>query len=183
MPKVLVLFQSPHPEVAALADAARDGARRVRFAEVDVRRAATSQDAGASPRHRGLEHADDLGTYDGVIVVLSGDGADDPALVAAIGASAGSLRDKVGSVLSASAGGARAEGTWAALRAMANREMILVPAPSEAGSDLAESARRIGQRVAETVGWVTHARSHHQHDHHHHDQHDHQHHDQHGHQH
>jgi hypothetical protein len=60
---------------------------------------------------------------------------------------------------------------------MADRGMILVPAPFDDASEPAEAARRLGTRVAEVVGWVTHARSHvaHSHEqpahghHHHHD--------------
>jgi hypothetical protein len=47
--------------------------------------------------------------------------------------------------------------------------MILVPAPfaDENAADQ-ESTRGLGKRVAEVIGWVTHARSHQHHDHHHH---------------
>jgi hypothetical protein len=55
--------------------------------------------------------------------------------------------------------------------------MILVPAPfADEGAANAESARRLGTRVAEVVGWVTHARSHHHHEHSHHGEQSHHHH-------
>ena len=38
MPKLLVLFQSRRPDVVRLAETVAEGARSVRFAEVDLRR-------------------------------------------------------------------------------------------------------------------------------------------------
>jgi hypothetical protein len=50
---------------------------------------------------------------------------------------------------------------------MADRGMILVPLPfSDEDGSSADACRRMGKRVAEVVGWVTHARSHHHHHHH-----------------
>jgi hypothetical protein len=53
--------------------------------------------------------------------------------------------------------------------------MILVPAPFD-DHEPGESARRAGTRVAEVIGWVTHARSHHHHGQHTHDEQSHHHH-------
>ena len=47
MPKLLVLFQSRSPEVVRLAEAVAEGARSVRFAEVDLRRLPIADDADA----------------------------------------------------------------------------------------------------------------------------------------
>jgi len=46
---------------------------------------------------------------------------------------------------------------------LADRGMILVPPASTVPEDVLESAREQGKRVAQVVGWVTHARSHHHH--------------------
>jgi hypothetical protein len=43
--------------------------------------------------------------------------------------------------------------------------MILVPLPFSGDGD-ADALRQMGKKVAEVVGWVTHARSHHHHHHH-----------------
>jgi NAD(P)H dehydrogenase (quinone) len=160
MPKLLVLFDSRSEDVTQLADAVAEGARSVRFAEVDVRRIEESSAATASPaRHRALETADALAAYDGIIV----DAAAAP--LDPLASATTSLVNKVGSAFTTSqAGGGRREALWSILTPMADRGMILVPPPvSESPADELESARQLGKRVAEVVGWVTHARSHHHH--------------------
>ena len=184
MPKLLVLFHSRSPDVLALADAAVEGARSVRFAEVDLRRleapdpnphAAAPDAVGRS--HRTLAHGDDLATYDGLILVLPGEGDGAAIVTAALEAAGGSLANRVGSVVTAAMGEGRNAVLWAALTPMADRGMILVPAPFADGeAPTAESARRTGKRVAEVISWVTHARSHHHHEPHQHDHHSHHHH-------
>ena len=179
MPKLLVLFHSRSSAVLALAEAAAEGARSVRFAEVDLRRLEASDPDPLAPApdpagrsHRTLEHADDLATYDGLIFAMSGEGDGAAPLTAALGAAGGSMANRVGSVLTAATGEGRGAMLWAALTPMADRGMILVPAPfTEGGAASAESARRTGKRVAEVIAWVTHARSHHHHEPHHHDHH------------
>jgi hypothetical protein len=124
--------------------------------------------------HRTLEHVDEIAAYDGLILGVDGAsgatvGAD--ALVRALSAFHGTLMNKVGSALTPGWGPERRAILWSVLTTMADRGMILVPAPFEDEAEAAaESARRVGKRVAEVVGWVTHARSHHHHDHHHHDE-------------
>lgn len=166
MPKLLVLFQSPSPDVVRLADAAAEGARRVRFAEVDLRRLTTA-DAMAHETSgrasRSLEHLDDIGAYDGLILVVDRGAEAGAALVRALGAYDGSLENKVGCVLSAAVGGDRHAELWSVLTPLADRGMILVPAPFDEREPDGEAARRAGTRVAEVIGWVTHARSHHHH--------------------
>jgi hypothetical protein len=167
MPKLLVLFHSHSPDVVRLADAAVEGARRVRFAEVDLRRLATLDadvHLAAERGSRPLEHVDDIATYDGLILV-AGQGADAGApLTRALETFNGSLVDKVGSALSSTTGSDRHAVLWSVLTPMAERGMILVPAPFDDHETADESARRAGTRVAEVIGWVTHARSHHHHD-------------------
>jgi hypothetical protein len=176
MPKLLVLFQSRSADVVHLAEAAAEGARSVRFAEVDLRIFPTADDShagmGAAVRaHRPLEQLQNLASYDGLILVVGSDPDAGDALVQALGSFTGSLVNKVGAVLTpATTGAARRAVLWSVLSPMADRGMILVPAAfttEHAGDDAA--VRDLGKRVAEVIGWVTHARSHHQHDHHHHD--------------
>ena len=169
MPKLLVLFQSRQPDVVELAEAAMEGARRVRFAEADLRRlpsadegtTASQTDASGRRQHRALEHVDGLTAYDGLILVASTASEASAALAQTVGALGTALADKVGSALTPVAGADRSEVLWAALTPMANSGMILVPAPFDDASDQVEAARRLGTRIAEVIGWVTHARSHH----------------------
>ena len=139
----------------------------MRFAEVDVRRLPTtdgahdSAPAAAGRAHHLLRDADDIGQYDGLILAAEGKGE---ALVQTLGAFSGSLTNKVGAVITPAAGTDRRTVLWSVLGAMADRGMILVPAPfdmEDAASD--ETTRKAGKRVAEVIGWVTHARSHHHH--------------------
>ena len=162
MPKLLVLFHAHSAELAPLVDAVADGARGVRFAEVDVR----SLGGRAMPMsRRPLERIEDLASYDGIIVgVASGAAAN--GIVESLAGFDGSLADKVGSAFTAESGAGRAAALWSALSPMADRGMILVPLPFADGRESeTDACRRMGKRVAEVVGWVTHARSHHHHHH------------------
>lgn len=158
MPKTLVLLLSDHPAVAARARRVADGARAVRFAEVDVRR------AGDPP---GVLTAAD---YDALVVgVAPGPGAEE--VDAALRAFAGShaMADAVGAAFAAGEhdgdGPSAADAAcWAALRALAGLGLLLVPpmpvGAGGTGEDGDEAARRLGRRVATVAGWVRHARSH-----------------------
>jgi NAD(P)H dehydrogenase (quinone) len=182
MPKLLVLFQSRSPDVVHLAETVAAGARSVRFAEVDLRRFPITDDANdvtietGARTHRPLEHVDDVGAYDGLILAVgsASDGAG--ALLRAIAAFGGSLENKVGAALTSATGTDRRTVLWSVLGPMADRGMILLPAPFTEGASDDDATRRLGRRVAEVVGWVTHARSHHQHEHHPHDHQSHHHH-------
>jgi NAD(P)H dehydrogenase (quinone) len=180
MPKLLVLFQSRSPDVTALAEAVVEGARSVRFAEVDLRRLAVSDEDPHLPdtsgrSHRALERVEEIAAYDGLVLALSGDGDRGTTLTNAFESLGGSLVNKVGAAVTTAEGAGRSAVLWSALTPMADRGMILVPMPFAEPTEAA-SARRLGKRVAEVIGWVTHARSHHHHDHHHGDQHTHDHH-------
>jgi hypothetical protein len=183
MPKILVLFQSRRRDVVHLVETAAAGARSVRFAEVDVRRLAIN-DANAvtvdssGRAHRALGQVDEVGAYDGLILALEPEVDAADALIRAIGTFGGSLTNKVGSVLTPATGTDRRSVLWSALGSMAERGMILVPAPfaDESAAGAETTSERLGKRVAEVVGWVTHARSHHHHEHSHHDQESHHHH-------
>jgi NAD(P)H dehydrogenase (quinone) len=160
MPKLLVLFEADSDDIARMADAVADGARRVRFAEVDVRRVAGTESATRA-RYKPLESADALAEYDGILLGAHG-GEEDG--VHGVLTTPASLVNKVGSVFTAAPGPARRGILLTALAPMADRGMILVPPPlGTVDGDELELARALGQRVAEVVGWVTHARSHHHH--------------------
>src|SRR5215210_57714 len=104
MPKLLVLFQSRRPDVVGLAEAAVEGARRVRFTEVDLRRLADTDDASTSAstdampqrNHRTLA-PDDLTAYDGLIVAVADGTEASVTLSRTMGALGTSLTNKVGS--------------------------------------------------------------------------------------
>jgi hypothetical protein len=160
MPKLLVLVPARSVELAPLADAVAEGARSVRFAEVDVRSVGDADDAPT--RYKPL---DDLGAYHGIIAGVAAGEGERQGLLGRLASFDGSLTDKVGSAFTAQSGD-RAAVLWSALSPMADRGMILVPLPSSEGGDSdLDACRRIGKRVAEVVGWVTHAKSHHHHHH------------------
>jgi len=165
MPKLLVLVPARSAELAPLADAVLEGARSVRFAEVDVRSFGDGGDGGAS--YRPLAGIEDLTTYDGIIVGVPAGDVEGQSLPKTLARFDGSLANKVGSAFTTASGAGRAAVLWSALAPMADREMILVPIPfsAESGAN-ADACRQMGKRVAEVVGWVTHARSHHHHHHH-----------------
>lgn len=203
MPKLLVLFHSRTGNTARIADAVAEGARGVRFAEVDLRRVddlppsgAVNGDtgsndarAGMASRYRTLERADALAGYDAIIL---GSPARDGVMSAELKHVLDQTEplwasrvfiNKVGSAFtSAGAGQGGSESTIASMLAPLTRlGMILVPpgyplpvsmqqpSPSADADGLAMHseehalavARHLGKRVAEVVGWVTHARSHH----------------------
>jgi hypothetical protein len=165
MPKLLVLFQSSDADVVRLAEAAAEGARSVRFAEVDLRQLPGADDAaGTAPAstgrtHHRLQDIDAIGQYDGVVLAVGRNGE---GVLRALDGFGGALANKVGSVVTPARGDERRTILWTVLAPMADRGMILVPAPftdESAGGD--EPVRALGKRVAEVIGWVTHARSHH----------------------
>lgn len=162
MPKLLVVFPAHSTQLAPLADAVVEGARSVRFAEVDVRTFGEGGDAAAS--RKPLAAIDDLTSYDGLIVGVPAGDVEGQSLRDTLARFGGSLADKVGSTFTTGSGAGRAAVLWSALSPMADRGMILVPLPfSDEDGSSADACRRMGKRVAEVVGWVTHARSHHHH--------------------
>ena len=196
MPKILVLFHSRTGNTAALAEAIADGARGVRFTEVDIRRledVAAEKLADGIPawregreelarKYRTLESAELRGVLDELGPL----------------ASRGGLVDKVGAAFTtalASRGGH--EATLAGMiTALASLGMLICPPGQGEGAKGAGSplgaialtgegggigeaelaiARALGKRVAKVAEWVRHAKGHesghlhsHGHSHHHH---------------
>jgi hypothetical protein len=162
MPKILVLFPARSAELAPLADAVVDGVRSVRFAEVDARTFGDANNASAG--RKPLQGNDDLASYDGIVVGVPADDVAGRGLREGLASFDGNLTDKVGSAFTVRSGADRAAALWSALSPMADRGMILLPLPfADGGDSNAEACRRMGKRVAEVVGWITHARSHHHH--------------------
>lgn len=149
MPKILVLFYSRTGNTAALADALAEGARSVRFAEVDLRRiddlapASTiaavpgwAESRGAlAAKYQTLGTVDELATYDALLL-----GA--PTRYGIMAAelknildqtgplwNRGALVNKVGSAFTSVATGHGGHETtlWSIMTPMANLGMILVP--------------------------------------------------------
>jgi NAD(P)H dehydrogenase (quinone) len=188
MPKTLVLFYSRGGRSAALADAIVEGARSVRFAEVDVRRLDELAGAHAieadpewsasrsvlAARYRTLEGIERLADYDAI--VLGGPTHQDtlPAELARVLDEAAAMHghallDRVGSAFTSTGAESGGERTpWPILAAMGRLGMILVPsAPADAPAEGAapsdadlEAARRLGRRVATVADWVRHAKGH-----------------------
>ncbi|MDB4899403.1 MAG: NAD(P)H:quinone oxidoreductase, type [Gemmatimonadetes bacterium] len=203
MPKLLVLFYSRTGNTAVIADAVAEGAKSVRFAEVDVRRIDDLASAAViesvpdwkttrerlKAKYQTIGPIEELTRYDALILgsptrygIMS---AELKNVLDQTGPlwQRGGLVNKVGSAFtSVSTGHGGHETTlWSIMTPMANLGMIIVPpgytdpvmygggspygatattgggAPGEA--DLA-AARHQGKRVAEVVGWITHARSH-----------------------
>ena len=143
MPKTLVLFDTRDAETARLAAEVAEGARSVRFAEVDL----------VDVARLGGDEA--FAVYDGLIVDASS-----RAVLEVIGR-AGPLRSKVGGLF----GGSDAS-VQPLMEALARAGVIILPPGAGAGALTAidvESARLLGKRLADVVGWITHARSHHHH--------------------
>jgi hypothetical protein len=162
MPKILVLFAG---QPTTLVNAVADGARSVRFSEVELRRIDDVDPASAPDHHQTLGGAEEMMSYDGVVVAASEGGVVPPALrslleQAAASASVAVWQNKVGSAFMPTSGEQRAD-VWPALTTLGDLGMLVI-APSGSG---AEAGRQLGARVAQVVGWVTHARSHHHHAH------------------
>jgi NAD(P)H dehydrogenase (quinone) len=181
MPKILILFHGRTGDTARIADAIAEGARSIRFSEVDVRRiddptpSRTPDDAGV--KHRTLGSADELPGYDALVCGApfgpAGGSAELETLLGQAGAPGqrGALVNKVGSAFTSLPGGdaAREAALWSIMTPMASLGMIIVapyhgasgPLDGDAASDAGlAAAREHGRRIADVVAWITHARSH-----------------------
>jgi len=149
MPKILILFYSRTGNTAALADAIAEGARSVRFAEVDLRRIADlapetavaavpgwkeGRDALAA-RYRTMGPVEELEGYDAIILgsptrygIMS---AELKNVLDQTGPlwNRGALVNKVGAAFTsvATAHGGHETTLWSIMTPMANLGMIIVP--------------------------------------------------------
>jgi NAD(P)H dehydrogenase (quinone) len=149
MPKVLVLFHSRTGNTARLADAIAEGARGVRFTEVDVRRIDDLAPAGViessaawkasreqlAARYRTFGSVDELAAYDALVLgaptrygVMS---AELKNVLDQAGPlwERGALADKVGAAFTSvsTVHGGHETTLWSIMTPMANLGMILVP--------------------------------------------------------
>lgn len=157
MPKVIVLFYGAETPAVALAEAASEGAKRVRFTEVDVRAGAGHPETTAT-RHKRLDSATRVRDYDGVILACPAAGEPPAELIRILdeleGESDAAFADTVFGVIGAD--------NTVLLGRVARLGGIIVAEP-QGGADPEERARRLGTRVATVVGWVRHALSHEHH--------------------
>jgi hypothetical protein len=151
-----------------MVNAVADGARSVRFSEVELRRVDTPSPTAPDEQvniHQTLTGIDEITPYDAVVVAVSADGRVHPELsrlLAGLGREGGTdlvlprrARRSLGRP------GESAVDVWPALATLGDIGMLVV-APYGGSAD---AARELGARVAQVVGWVTHARSHHHHAH------------------
>jgi hypothetical protein len=178
MPKLIVLVSGDETTAATLADSAVEGAKSVRFTEVDVRMVVSDT---AQSRHKMLESPDVLREYDGIVITADGISA---ATIGAVTISAvgdSSVNAELSSVLDAleavPAANAFANtvftvvgGSASLLARIAALGGIIVAEPRGIGDGPAR-ARAQGARTAKVIEWVRHALSHEQKDHAHHDHH------------
>jgi hypothetical protein len=149
MPKVLILLAGESEQSKFLSACAGDGAKAVRFTEVDIRAV-----AGCEPT--------DLRDYDGIIAVGS-DGALSPALITLVDACESDERSDFANTVFGAAG---FDNAAAAIERLARLGGIVV-AERKSGLSVEAHAKLSGKRVAKLVEWVRHALSH-EHSHHHH---------------
>ncbi len=144
MPKLIVLFHTGDEAATSLAESAATGAKEVRFTEVEIR------SVGQAGAHKGLESADHLREYDGVLLAHSGETLP-AAFLPVLGelTSSGQLPNAVFGLTGVDAN---------ALHLVARSGGIIVS--EQAGADANERARKLGARMAKVVGWVRHALGH-----------------------
>lgn len=165
MPKLIVLFYGTESPASTLAEAAAEGAREVRFAEVDVR-AGSSHEPTTGRKHKSLESAEKLKEYDGVVIAAPAAG-DIPAELDVLLATLEGI-EPVGAF--ANTVFAVAGGDNTTLLGRVSRLGGIIVSEPRGVDDPEARARALGKRTAKVVDWVRHALSHeqsHTHNHHH----------------
>jgi hypothetical protein len=172
MPKLVVLFFGAESPAVTLAEAAMEGAKCVRFTEVDLRSGA-AHEGTTTRRHKRLESSAQIRDYDGVILACP--------VACDVPADLGALLDQLerspsDALANTVFGIIGAENTTLPRRVM--RLGGLLVGDSTGGVDPETRALRLGERVATVVEWVRHALSHEHHatEHHHHTRDEHGHH-------
>ena len=152
MPKVLVLFDNRDQRAERLAELAIEGAKKIRFTEVDVR--VISDDASSDgARRKRFEPADAVNQYDGVVIAGSdheASAAIDALLAGRDGSANGEFANHVFALVT--------EGEPAYQRLTALGGIVVTPPPGL--TDAEQRARKMGERVAKVAEWVRHALSH-----------------------
>ena len=154
MPKVIVIFFGAESPAATLAEAARDGAKSVRFSEVDLREGAPHQ-ATTAQRHKRLESPQQLLDADGIVISCPAAGDIPADLNALLDALERTPPDAFANRVFGVVGG---ENT-VLLGRVARLGGIIVAEP-RAITDPEERAKAVGSRVATVVGWIRHVMSH-----------------------
>lgn len=162
MPKLMVLFYGAESPASELAEAAADGAKSIRFTEVDVR-AGSSHEWTTGRRYKSLDSAERLKDYDGVLLSAPAAGeapAELDALLSSLERAEpiGVFADTVFAVLG---------GDNTTLLGRVARLGGIIVTESAGIDDPEVRARATGKRVAKVIEWVRHAKSH-EHSHHHH---------------
>jgi hypothetical protein len=154
MPKLIILFFGAESSVLTLAAAAADGARGVRFTEVELRSGALDQ-GSSEGRHKRLESATEVREFDGVILVRPATGDIPSEMIALLDelelSSPGALTNTVIGI----PGG---EDTSLAGRVVRLGAILVSESPGPAAPEA--RAARLGARVATVAGWVRHALNH-----------------------
>jgi hypothetical protein len=154
MPKLVVVYYGAESPAAALADAAADGAKSVRFTEVDVR-VADSHAQDTSRRHRLLESPAALTAYSAIVIACEAAAELPTPLQQLLGALERTPSETFVNTVFGVAGG---ENTVLTSR-VAALGGIVVGEPRGA-SDPEARARQLGARVAKVAEWVAHALGH-----------------------
>jgi hypothetical protein len=169
MPKVIVVSCGEPFVTSSLAQAAAEGARSVRFSEVDVvtylrhDQEIVSRDV--------VDSAEQMREYDGVVIAAASSAGEERRLDELLSMlEAYEPLDAFANTVFAFAGEARPTDVDRVVRLGG-----IVVCAGKGVDDPAARARGAGRRVAKVVGWVRHALSHEHSDHHHHQDHAHPH--------
>jgi hypothetical protein len=154
MPKLIVLFFGAESPAATLAEAAAEGAKGVRFTEVDLRSGGAHQ-ATTERRYKRLESPAQIRDFDGVILACPAAG-DIPADLDVLleeweRSPLGALSNTVFGIMG---------GENTALAGRVTRLGGILVGESPGAADPEVRALRLGARTATVVGWVRHALSH-----------------------
>ena len=149
MPKVLALFFGADNSGGAVAEAAAEGAKGIRFAEVDVRAAGSGES-----KHKRVASAHAVSHYDGV-VLIAGDSDMSPELATLLDEL--QREPRVANIVFGLSGFTpELVGRVARLGGI----LVGVPHGTGPGNDARGDAVALGARVAKVCGWVRHALGH-----------------------
>jgi len=154
MPKLLVLLYSDQPAAATLAESCVEGAKSVRFTEVDIRVGA-AEAMTARRAHKLLESTDRAFDYDGVILVCLAAGDLPIELRSTLDAWEAAEPGVFGNTVFGVVGG---DNTTLLARAARLGGIIVTEPCGISNPEL--RAKQLGSRVATVVSWVGHALAH-----------------------